>query len=72
VHIFAGFRKWKNSGSVKEKLKPAVVSSKLLSRILTEIVSLYRLNKLFDTKFHQDPFSGSVVVCYQSGRNDGI
>ena len=69
--VFAGFRNRKNSGNVKEKLKPAVVSSKLLCRILTEIVSLYPLNKLFDTKFHQDPFSGSVVVCGQTGRNDG-
>jgi hypothetical protein len=27
-------------------------------------------NKLFDTKNHQDPFSGSVVVCEQTYRHD--
>jgi hypothetical protein len=41
VHAVAGFRNWKNSEMVKEKLKTAVVSSKLLCRILTEIVCVY-------------------------------
>ena len=56
--------------ALKKKLKPTVVISKPLCRILTEIVSIYRLNKLFDTKFRQNPFSGSVVVCGQAGRHD--
>jgi hypothetical protein len=61
VHAVTGFRNWKNSESVKVKLKLAVVSSKLICRILTEIVSIYRLNKSYQMFSFPEIFSDENV-----------
>ena len=41
-----------------------------MGRSATAKKKKYILNKLFITKFHQDPFSGSMVVCEQTDRHE--
>ena len=54
----------KNSESVIEKLKLAVLSSKLLCRILTEILSIYRLNKLYQIFSFPEFFPMKMYASY--------